>query len=43
MPGTHRDQKKVLDAPDLELWIVVSHHVGSGNNNMVCCKSNKCS
>lgn len=28
---------------ELELWIVVSHHVGPGNQTQDLCKSNKCS
>lgn len=31
--GVHGDQKKALDALELELEIVVSHHVGAGEPN----------
>lgn len=29
--GTCRDQKKVLDTLELELWMVVGYHVDTGN------------
>ena len=29
--NAHRGQKKALDPLELELYIVVSHHVGAGN------------
>lgn len=31
MPGAHGGQKSVLDALELGLQMVVSHHVGAGN------------
>jgi hypothetical protein len=31
MPGSLRDQKRLLDPLGLELQIVVSHYVGAGN------------
>ena len=34
----HREQKRVLDPLELELWIVVSHYVGAGNHIQVLCK-----
>ena len=29
MPGAHRGQKKALAPPDLELVMIMSHHVGA--------------
>ena len=31
VPGVHRAQKRVWDALELKLRMVVSHHVGAGN------------
>jgi hypothetical protein len=31
------------DSLELELKMIVSHHVGAGNQTQVFCKSNKCS
>lgn len=31
VPGIHGGQKRALDALELELGIVVNHHVGAGN------------
>lgn len=31
VPGTGRDHKRALNPFKPELWIIVSHHVGSGN------------
>lgn len=39
----HGGQKKELDTLKLELWRVVSYHVGAENRTQVLCKSNKCS
>lgn len=41
-PGAHRCQKQASDLLELELWLVVSHHVGSGTLTQILCKSNKC-
>ena len=37
-----RGQKEVLDPLELELWMVVSCHVGAGNRTQVLCKSSYC-
>jgi hypothetical protein len=42
-PDTQRDQKRESDCLELELQMVVSHHVDAGNQTQVLCKSNKCS
>jgi hypothetical protein len=31
MPDDHGEQKKALDPLELELWVVVRHHVGAGS------------
>lgn len=36
-------QNRESDLLKLDLEMVVSHHVGSGNINMVFCKRNRCS
>lgn len=36
-------RRRELDTMDLELWMVVSHYVGSENRTGVLYKSNKCS
>lgn len=41
--STLRGQKRVLDPLKMELHIAVSHHLGSGNQTFVFCKSNTCS
>lgn len=38
MYSTCRSQKQAL-----ELWVVVSRHVGAGNQTGVSCKSSQCS
>ena len=38
VPGACRGQKKALDLLELELRMVVSHHVGAGNEILVFCK-----
>jgi len=35
--GTHESQERTLDVLELELQMVVSHHVGSGNKIPVLC------
>jgi hypothetical protein len=35
--GTHRGKRRTLDPLGLELQVVVSHHVGSGNQTQVLC------
>ena len=39
---THGDQKRMLDALELDLHMVVSHHVGAGNWTQVLWKNSKC-
>lgn len=39
VPGAHEDQKRA----EVELHMVVSNHMGSGNQTWVFCGSNKCS
>lgn len=41
--GEHRGQKMVSDPLGLELHMIVSLHVGSGNQTQVFGKSSKCS
>ena len=41
MPGAWGSQDRALSP--LEFQIVVSHHMGAGNQTQVHCKSNKCS
>lgn len=40
MPGAYRGQKRVLELLELELEMVVSHHVGAGN--LLLWKNSKC-
>jgi hypothetical protein len=42
-PVSRGGQKRALDPQELELQMVVSHHVGVGEQTWVLCKSNKCS
>lgn len=37
--GVQGDQKKVLNPVELDLQVVVSHHVGSGTQTWVLCKN----
>lgn len=37
----HQGQKRVRDSLDLEIGILVSHHVDAGNWTQVLCKSNE--
>lgn len=37
-----RDHETALDPLELE-WMVVSFHVGAGNQTWVLCKNNRCS
>lgn len=39
-PGAHRSQDSGLDPLELELWMVVSYHVGAENGTWVVQKSN---
>lgn len=39
MPGTLRGQKLALDPLELELQVIISYHVGTGNQTLVLCKS----
>lgn len=43
VPSTSRGQRRTLDLIELELWIVVSHCVGTGNQDWILCKGIKCS
>lgn len=40
--GVLGSQKRASDALEVELWMVVSHHVGTRMGTRIC-KSNKCS
>jgi hypothetical protein len=40
--GAHGSQKRALEPLKLELWMVVDHCVGAGNQTWVLCKSNWC-
>ena len=37
MPGALRDQKRALGPLELELQMIVSHHLGAGNQSWVLC------
>lgn len=39
VPAACESQKRVSNALELQLWIVVSHHVGVGNRTQVVWKS----
>jgi hypothetical protein len=39
----HEHALGMSDGPELELLMIVSHHVGTGDPSLVLCKSNKCS
>lgn len=41
--SAHGDQKRASDPPELELHMVLSHHVGAGNETLVLWKSRWCS
>lgn len=41
--GADRGQERVLDLLDLELRMIVSHHVGAGSQTWVLCRRSKCS
>ena len=43
MLGAHRGQKRVLGSLELELWMVINHHVDAENRTQVFWKKNKCS
>lgn len=43
MPAANSGQKKALGPPKLGLWVLVSHHGGSGNQTLVLHKSSQCS
>jgi hypothetical protein len=43
MCDNHRGQKMFLDPLELELDMIMSHHVGSGNQTQVFGKTSKCS
>lgn len=38
VPGAHKGQKRVLDPSELELQMIVSHHVGDENQFQVLCR-----
>ena len=40
--GALKAKKKASDLLELELWMVVNHHVGAGNRTWVPCKNNMC-
>lgn len=35
VPNTCKDQERALDTLELELQIVMSHHAGAGNKNLL--------
>lgn len=37
-PGVHRSQKTALTPLELELHVVLSHHMSAGNQTQVFCK-----
>jgi hypothetical protein len=39
----HRQQKRAFDFLELELEVIVYHHVCTENQTWVLCKSSKCS
>ena len=39
MPAAHRLQRKVSEPLELELEMVVGHHVGARNQTQILCKS----
>lgn len=39
---SHSGQKKVLGLLELELQVIVNHHMGDGNLTQVRCKINQC-
>lgn len=41
--SVHKSQKRILDSLELELQMVVSHHVGAEELNSVLYKSGQCS
>lgn len=43
VPGAHRDQKRAPNLLELELQMVLRHHVGSGNQALDLSKSSQCS
>lgn len=43
MPSSLEGQKKALGFLELELQIVMGHHVGAKNHTWVFCKSRQCS
>lgn len=43
VPGACGGQRKVLDPPELELQVVVSHDIGAGDSTQILHKINKCS
>lgn len=42
VPGVYKGQKMVSGPLELELWSIVSHHVGTWKQTHIVCK-NKCS
>lgn len=42
VPGVQGGKKRRLDPTELDLGMVVSHHMGVENRTRVLCKSNKC-
>lgn len=43
VPGVCGGQKRVSSSLELELRMVLNHHVGAWNQTQVLCKTNKCS
>lgn len=43
IPGSHGSKKSVSHPWGLEIYTVLSSHIGTGNGSCLLCKSNKCS
>lgn len=43
VPGVLGDQKRALDLLELELWVVLSHHVDVENQTQALWKCSQCS
>lgn len=43
VPGILRGQKRASDSLELELRMVIIHHVGAGNERGALCKGNRLS
>lgn len=43
IPGASGGLRKVSDPLRFELWMIVNHYMGAGNQTWVSCMNNKCS